>query len=200
MSRRISILTLAALALFVMARAGGTQDPLPKNPAPTCTVAQADFAKWFANGMIQKNGLVNPADSLDFAPSGLCDFYKWAWQMFLWATSPQHTYGGNSFVFNSPVFYDVSPPGAPPNCERTLAVNTGLAIKTFGVFRAQVNRKGLAIRLGPNGTIIRSEEGQATGDVLMAQDGSLVYYGLHVNDVSAFFLSFTVEPGSSTFR
>jgi hypothetical protein len=203
MSRRIAILTLAVLAIFVIARAGGTQDPLPPNPAKTCTIAQPDFAKWFANGMVQKDGLVKPADSLDFTPTGLCDFYKWSWQMFLWATSPQHTYGGSSVVFNSPVFYDVSPPGAPPNCQRTLVQNTGLVVKTFGVFRAQVNKTGVGIRLGPDGTIIHTEEGQATGDVLMSQNNSLVYYGIHINDVYAYFLTGNktggLNPALTTF-
>jgi hypothetical protein len=40
------------------------------------------------------------------------------------------------------------------------------------------------------GNIIDVEQGQAGGDsVLMSQKGSLVYYGIHVNDVFAYFLS-----------
>lgn len=39
------------------------------------------------------------------------------------------------------------------------------------------------------GNIIDSEEGQATGDVLMATNGSLVYYLSFVNDVYAFYLT-----------
>jgi hypothetical protein len=200
--------TLAGLLAVVVALVGTiyvatAQNPLPQDPAPTCTVTQAEFAKWFANGMVQKDGLVNPADSLDFTPSGLCDFYKWSWQMFLWTNSPQHKYGGGSVVFDSPVFYDVSPPGPPPDCIRTFIPNTGRAIKKFGVFRGQVNRKGVAIRLLPNGTIIHPEGGQATGDVLMAQTGSLVYYGLHVNDVFAYFLTGNktggLKPALTTF-
>jgi hypothetical protein len=189
MKRTLAVPLAVALAFAGMIYVATAQNPLPTDPEPLCTVTNAEFAKWFANGMIQKDGLVNPANSVNFVPHSLCDFYKWSWQMFLWACSPQHIYGGNSVVFNSPVFYDVSPPGPPPNCERNLSVNTGLAIKQFGVFRAQVNRNGLAIRLSSSGTIVRTEEGQATGDVLMAQNGSLVYYGIHVNDVYAYFLT-----------
>jgi len=39
------------------------------------------------------------------------------------------------------------------------------------------------------GNIIESEEGQATGDALMAKNGSLVYYLSFVNDVYAWYLS-----------
>jgi hypothetical protein len=203
MRRTLAVPLVVALALAGMIYVATAQNPLPPNPAPTCTVTQAEFAKWFANGTVQRNGLVNPADSLNFTASSRCDFYKWSWQMFMWATSPQHPYGGKSLVFNSPVFYDVSPPGPPPNCERTFIANTGLAIKKFGLFRAQVNRKGVAIRLGPSGTIIHPEGGQATGDVLMAQTGSLVYYGVHVNDVYAYFLTGNktggIKPPLTTF-
>src|SRR5438128_10324338 len=119
MSKRFAGPLMAALVLVGAVFFVSGQDPLPQDPAPLCTVTQAEFAKWFANGMIQKDGLVNPADSLNFTPSSRCDFDKWSWQMFMWASSPQHTYGGKSLVFDSPAFYDVSPPGPPPNCERT---------------------------------------------------------------------------------
>ncbi len=45
------------------------------------------------------------------------------------------------------------------------------------------------VLLGADGTEIQTEAGQATGDVLMAQNKSLVYYLTLVNDVYAFFLS-----------
>ena len=48
-----------------------------------------------------------------------CSFYKWSQQMFLWLTSPVPSrYGAGSHVFNSPVFYAVSPPDS--NNQRTL--------------------------------------------------------------------------------
>ncbi len=48
---------------------------------------------------------------------------------------------------------------------------------------------GKSVFLTSNGFIIDSEEGQATGDGLIAQNGSLVYYITMVNDVYAFYLS-----------
>jgi hypothetical protein len=48
---------------------------------------------------------------------------------------------------------------------------------------------GKSLFLDSEGNIIDSEEGQATGDALMAQNGSLVYYITMVNDVYAYFLT-----------
>jgi len=46
-----------------------------------------------------------------------------------------------------------------------------------------------AVFLDPSGNQVQTEAGQATGDVLMAQNGSLVYYLSLVNDVYAWFLT-----------
>ncbi len=48
---------------------------------------------------------------------------------------------------------------------------------------------GKSIFLDSTGKVIDTEEGQATGDALIAQNGSLVYYISMVNDVYAFYLS-----------
>jgi Stigma-specific protein, Stig1 len=49
---------------------------------------------------------------------------------------------------------------------------------------------GRPIFVDPFGNVIDTEEGQAgTGDVLMAQNKSLVYYAMMVNDVYAYFLT-----------
>lgn len=47
------------------------------------------------------------------------------------------------------------------------------------------------VLLDANGNVTESEEGQATGDVLRAQNGSLVYYVTMVNDVYATYLKAT---------
>jgi hypothetical protein len=190
----------AALALFGLSQATTGQNPLPQDAKATCTISKADFAKWFANGMIQKNGLVKPADSLDFKPSSACDFYRWSWQMFMWTTSPEHMYGGKGLVIDSPVFYDVSP---TVNGQRRFIANTGRAIKNFAIFRSQLNQRGKHIRINKAGKLVETEEGQATGDALMAQTGSLVYYGVHANDVYAYFLTGNkdgeIKPTQNTF-
>src|SRR5271155_258377 len=92
---------------------------LPSDAQPLCTVPASTFATWFASGKPSVSGVVNPANSVGFSPSGNCDFYTWAKQMFLWLTSPAPSvYGGNGLIMDSPVFYDVSPPDS--NGNRTL--------------------------------------------------------------------------------
>lgn len=54
--------------------------------------------------------------------------------------------------------------------------------------------------LDAEGNVIESEEGQATGDVLMARNGSLVYYLSFVNDVYAYFLTAVSEKKMSGYE
>ena len=74
-------------------------------------------ASWFQTGKISLDGVVTPADSLNNPFGGLaipCGFYEWSERMFLWLTSPAPgTCGGR--IFDSPMFYDVSPPDATGN-------------------------------------------------------------------------------------
>src|ERR1051325_7028178 len=85
---------------------------LPSNPAQTCTVPAATFKTWFQSGTPTLNGVVNPADSVTFNPNSNCTFYQWSEQMFLWMTSPAPANygGGGGRIFDSPTFFDVSPP------------------------------------------------------------------------------------------
>jgi hypothetical protein len=151
---------------------------LPGDPKPTCAVPSAIFQSWFESQNVTENGLVNPADSVDFAATSTsCDFYRWSEQMFLWLTSPaSSTHGENGFVFSSPVFFNVSPPD--DHGKRQLVPNASdhLHIFPFPVRTQKPEEIG--------------ETGQAGGSgVLLSQGGSLVYYGIHVNDVYAYFLT-----------
>jgi hypothetical protein len=58
---------------------------------------------------------------------------------------------------------------------------------------AATNKK--FIFLDAKGNQVVSEEGQATGDVLISQNGALVYYLTEVNDVYAYYLTMTRLPG-----
>ncbi len=259
---------LAAVALLSLSQVASAQTVLPSDAKTTCIVSAVEFASWFTSGSVSLNGAVDPADSVTFSNMPNCPFYKWSAQMFLWLTSPvQSKYGGGTHVFNSPVFYDVSPPDA--NGDRTLSPNTPGRIrdffasipqtgrdkkpvvfdargKMFPLVRTEVapsgnplirNKLGQRIeierpRLTPgaklqlldkqgktldqaarvldragkgidlkdarlvlngrpfivtkSGVAIDFEQGQADGSVLMAQNNSLVYYALQVNDVFAY--------------
>jgi len=101
----------ASNATPTLATQAAAADALPSNPQSSCTVSPQTFNSWFQSKTVAVNGIVNPADSVNFPTNNTnCDFYSWSMQMFLWLTSPApSTYGGGRFVFDSPIFYDVSP-------------------------------------------------------------------------------------------
>jgi hypothetical protein len=275
----VALLAAGVTILTACPGPGVTASLLPLDPKPTCVVTAAEFAGWFESGSPTLNGVVKPANSVTFPDVPNCSFYKWSEQMFLWLTSPAPpSYGGGDRIFDSPVFYDVSPPD-PTTGERTFLPHTPGLIRTFNLRAAQVgphrlpvifdrtgrmleiarprfgpngkqlifNERGDSvevdqIRMGPNktpefldktgniikgvramvprtdssrsiivqkfmldklpifidffGNVIDVELGQA-GDsgVLLAQNGSLVYYATMVNDVYAYFLTGTKNGG-----
>ena len=79
---------------------------LPKDVATTCEISDTEFATWFKDSTITENGIVTPANSVDFIHNNNCDFYKWSERMFLWMTSKKDK---NKTVFESSEFYTVSP-------------------------------------------------------------------------------------------
>ncbi len=143
---------------------------LPKDVATSCEVSDAEFATWFKDGSITENGVVTPANSVDFVHDNNCDFYKWSERMFLWMTSKDDK---NKTVFESPEFYTVSP--KVDGHRNLIPHKEGQLLRAF----ANVDKTGKII----------SEEGQATDDVLMDANGNLVYYISMVNDVYVEFLN-----------
>lgn len=143
---------------------------LPQNVKPLCDLSENEMASWFKSGTITENGIVTPANSVDFIHKTNCDFYKWSERMFLWMTSKEQ---GGKTVFESPEFYTVSP---KVNGQRNLIPH-----RPNQLLKAVAN-------VDKTGKII-SEEGQATDDVLMDVNGNLVYYISMVNDVYAEFLN-----------
>lgn len=284
-------LFLGAFTLVSLSHVAYAQTVVPSGiNASLCTFKWFSIQNWFPSqisGFLPVNGIVNPADSIHFQlnnPSNLpgfntnCDFYRWSAQMFLWLTSPPPSnYGQGSHVFNSPIFYDVSPADATTGRRTLIRISPG-KLRTFGVSIPQLGPQGKPVvfdntgkmftvvrpQVGPGGkTLIRNkagklveiervqvarngkpifldkagkainfqvarngsplildgvgkqinfrstikvingrsffqdgagnlidiEQGQADGSVLMAQNGSLVYYALEVNDVYASFLT-----------
>lgn len=64
----------------------------------------------------------------------------------------------------------------------------GKKINPRGILQ-EIVKEGRTVFVDANGNIIESESGQATGDALRAQNGSLVYYITMVNDVYAWFIA-----------
>ncbi len=112
---------------------------IPNDAQATCTTKTqtlfstdaAAFNSWWENGAPSLNGVVNPADSLNFHDVPNCNFYQWSKQMFLWLTSPAPPlkYGGGSHIFDSPTFYDVLP--LDSNGQRTLVKHSPGVLKFF---------------------------------------------------------------------
>jgi hypothetical protein len=158
------------------------QTVLPQDVLDSCSVSDADFAKWFADGKVTEGGFVNPANSLVFNDDNNCNFYKWSEQMFLWLTSSGKKYNGGSSVLESPVFYVVSSPDSDGHRELMRYQKDSLLDAT-----ANINR-------------INTEEGQATDNVLLDKNGNLLYYITLVNDVYAAQLKMAVKDPSSVTR
>jgi hypothetical protein len=148
---------------------------MPSDAKATCIVTATDFANWFESGSVTLNGVVKPADSVNFPNTPNCSFYQWSEQMFLWLASPApSTYGGGGRIFDSPVFYDVSPPDA--NGDRTLIPHVAGRIRDFSLRSSQVGPNNLQLifdkggrmleieppKLGPSGKqLIRNEKGES---------------------------------------
>ncbi|MBK1670505.1 hypothetical protein CKO28_21000 [Rhodovibrio sodomensis] len=171
-----SCAAIAGTAMLAgLATPAQAQIDLPSDVQQTCTVSPDTFTSWFLEGTPRANGPVRPADSVAFPEHNtVCDFYTWGAQMFLWLTSPDYN-TGDPLVLDGP------------------AVFTVLPVNHQGYRRLVDN----APDAGPLQLAVRSEKadeigelGQAGGSgVLMSQNGSLVYYGVHVNDIYAYFLT-----------
>ncbi|MDC0710792.1 hypothetical protein POL68_20110 [Stigmatella sp. ncwal1] len=168
-------LPLALVALLSLAPVAQAQIALPTDVAPSCTVSQCEFASWFVGGTVTPGGVVTPANGIVFPPTSntACDFYKWSSHMFLWLTSPTQ----NTLILDSPIVFDVSAPNSQG--QRAFMANTGNG-----------EAKGNKFALRDEKPIGVDSTGQAGGNaVLISQKGSLVYYGVHANDVFAWFLT-----------
>lgn len=125
----------------------------PTNPKPLCTAPPALFNSWFDAGVVTLNGSVKPANSITFPNTPNCSFYQWSEQMFLWLTSPTpKNYGGTGgHIFDSPVFFDVSPPDSNGN-RHFIPHSTGF-INNLAIRVAQVGPHGLQVIFSKAGTL-----------------------------------------------
>jgi hypothetical protein len=107
---RSAILALSAALLASAGVSGARATPLPADAQMTCPAV--NFNSWFQSGTPSLNGVVKPANSITFSnATDNCVFYNWSVQMFMWLASPAPSvYGGGDRIFDSGVFFDVSPP------------------------------------------------------------------------------------------
>ncbi len=113
--RLLAAHAIAVVTLTFFLTACTSPPPVPADAQDACPLPAATFAGWFQSGSVSLNGAINPANSLvTLNPD--CDFYQWSEQMFMWLTSPAPAaYGGGAHIFDSPAFFDVSPPDASGN-------------------------------------------------------------------------------------
>lgn len=149
-------LGVATLVLGVSLLCGCTPPPLPTDAKTTCTVTASEFATWFETGAVTLDGVVNPANSVLFSNNPNCDFYKWSEQMYLWLTSSAPVrYGGGGRIFDSPAFYDVSPPDA--SGDRTFIPHVPGRLRVFNLRAAQVGPQRLPVILDRSGRMLEVE-------------------------------------------
>ncbi len=265
------------VATLAVAFAGYAQT-VPADPDVGCSILPSTVNGWFKTGTASLNGVVNPANSVSFPNTPNCSFYEWSYHMFLWLTSPSPAIygGGGGRIFESPAFFDVSPPDSTTG-QRTLSPHQSGLVSKFGPITRQLgpNRLPLVVdksgrifevasppkrpqpprvrtvsgaeieiahaRIGENkqlvlldkagkrieprlmappkpsglefrkaqsaalsqvrkflidripifidlaGNLIEVEQGEADASVLIAQNGSPIYYGIAVNEVMAYF-------------
>lgn len=181
------VLAMAAAAIpAAVCTSAMAQLPIPKDADAACHLTKENLSSWYVNGVIEPDGVVKPADSVNFSlgTPPECSFYQWSAQMFLWLTSPTSGTGGR--VFNSPVFYDVG----FQDGKGIMIPHSAGTLKNFAVRSSQVGPRGKLIAVADDGSITEIETGQAGGNgTLMAQNGSLVYYSVQVNNVYADFFT-----------
>jgi hypothetical protein len=167
---------LAALALVSSGHVANAQTVLPNDAKATCPVTTAVFASWFSSGTVAANGIVDHPDNLTFPGYPLCNFYQQSEHMFLWLTSPAPPkYNGGSYVFNSPVFYDVSPLDA--NGQRSLIPTPPDGIRSLGVKISQLgpqNRPVVFDNAGKMHTFAQPEVGPSGKPLIRNKAGASV--------------------------
>jgi hypothetical protein len=154
-SRPKILLVVVAIALLLSSHEHArAQTTLPADAAKTCVVADDVFKGWFADGKVTPDGRVTPADGLAFRETSECDFYKWSQRMFLWLTSQMPpTPTGTGFVFESPIFFDVSALDA--DNKRTFIPNGPGKVRTFAASIPQRGPRNKPVAFDKAGKMFR---------------------------------------------
>ena len=149
---RVTLPVVATLTLVVFTTGCAVPPPVPADAQDTCPLPAATFAGWYESGAVSLNGAVKPANSLtNLTPN--CGFYSWSEQMFMWATSPAPpTYGGGAHIFDSPSFFDVSPPDGSGN--RTFLAHSPGLVRAFPLRSAQLGPHRLPVVADRSGRLL----------------------------------------------
>ena len=171
MARSAFAATAISVCLFFLV--GCQKPPVPTDAQDACPLDSTTFSGWFQSGTPSVNGVVNPANSLN-PPTPDCGFFQWSEQMFMWLTSPApSTYGGGAHIFDSPAFFDVSPPDASGN--RTLLAHTPGFIHAFPVRVAKlgahrlptvIDRAGQMLEVRPPNPNLKPQVRDASGKIV----------------------------------
>src|SRR5437899_6012356 len=142
-----AVLLTMRIALILTGISYGYAQTIPADPDVACAVSQPTVNSWFKSGTATLNGVVNPANSVSFPNAPNCSFYEWSYHMFLWLTSPAPPIygGGGGRIFESPAFFDVSPPDA--SHQRTLTAHQSGLVKKFSPLARQVGPNRLPLVL-----------------------------------------------------
>jgi len=145
-------------AWILLATAGAAfAQTIPSDPAVGCSasVSAPIVNSWFKSGTASVNGVVDPANSVTFPDTPNCSFYAWAYQMFLWLTSPAPPIygGGGGRIFRSSAFFDVSP--LDSNGQRTMTAPT-TALTNLSVLSTQLGPNKLQLVVDKNGRVFEA--------------------------------------------
>ena len=145
------LMAVATVTPILFSTGCAVPPPVPTDAQDACPLPAATFAGWFESGSVSL-GVVNPANSLlSLAPN--CGFYAWSEQMFMWATSPAPpSYGGGAHIFDSPAFFDVSPPDASGN--RTFLAHSAGLMRAFPLRSAQLGPHRLPVVADLSGSLL----------------------------------------------
>jgi hypothetical protein len=156
-SKRIIVVT--TIILFVVMATSFSSRSVPAvsvdNPSNGCALTAADFNSWFNSGSVTLNGIVEPFHGSSFPnpakaghPVPDCKFFRLSEQTFLWLTSPSSNARSVNGViaeriFESPAFYDVSPPDA--DGKRSFIPHEPGKIRVFSIRDAQTGPNKLPV-------------------------------------------------------
>jgi hypothetical protein len=125
--------------------------------------------EWFGKG-----GTPEASYTTDLRPDNDCDFYRFAWQTFLFVTDPAQGQDYPRFLdFATPeeVFGDIATPTFPKKRNRGELVLSPRVVKSKGMRDID--------------TIFQA----VSGGVVVDKNGRALYYGLHMNEAFVKFLS-----------